>query len=158
MTLDPNMFTQQAASGRAQLPPDPANTFFSQTIAILGNTADATVSPAVTTQTGLAHISFAIPDAATTTYSLVLLDKCEIVDAIVRKSGAGAANTVQVKDGSGNAITDAMAAAVDKTITRAGTIDPATATVAAGGTIQVTATRAAGSMLANLTIVVRRRA
>lgn len=157
MTLEPNMFTQLAASGKAQLIPDPANTFIAQTIAALGATAAAGASPLVTTASVLLHFDLEIPDAATATLSYVTTNKIEIVDVIVRKSGAGAANTIQIKDGAANAISDAIAAAVDKTITRAGTIDPAFATIAAGGTIEVTATRVAGSMLATVTLVVRNR-
>lgn len=157
MTLEPNMFTQQALSGRAQLVSDPGNTFITQTISALGAAADATVSPASSAAAGLAHFSIAVPDAATTTYTFVTTDKVEFVDVIVRKSGAGASNTIQLKDGTGTAISDAIAAAVDKTVTRAGTMDPATATIAAGGTFQITATRAAGTMLANVTLVCRRR-
>lgn len=157
MTLEPNMFTQQALSGKAQLIPDPANTFIAQTIAALGATVAAGASPLVTTASALLHLDLEVPDAATQTLSYVTTNKIEIVDVIVRKSGAGAANTIQIKDGAANAISDAIAAAVDKTVTRAGTIDPAFATIAAGGTIEVTATRAAGSMLATVTLVVRNR-
>ena len=101
-------------------------------------------------------MSIAIPDAATATYNFVVLDKCEVVDVIVRKSGAGAGNTIQVLNGV-TAMSDAIVAAVDKTITRAGTLDPAQTALAAGGTLAVTATKSAGSMLANVTVVMRRR-
>jgi hypothetical protein len=99
-----------------------------------------------------------IPDAATADIDFVLVEKVEIIDVIVRKSAAGAGNTIQLKTGAGTAITDAIAAAVDKAITRAGTIDPATATIAAGGTLRVTATRAAGSMLAQVVVRCIKRA
>jgi len=122
-----------------------------------GVLSDSLVSPAVSTPLALMELSIPIPDAATTTYSYVTADKVELVDVVIRKSGAGAGNTIQIKDGSANVITNAIAADTDKTITRAGTIDPAFNTIAAGGTIQVTATRAAGSMLANVTLVLRRR-
>lgn len=156
MTVEPNMFLQQATAGKAQIISDPANTFVNQVCTILGATAAASVSPAVTSPTGLHHINIALADVATATFTYVTLDKIEIVDVICRKSGAGAANTVQIKDGAANAISNAIATDTDKTITRAGTIDPAFNTIAAAGSIQVTATRAAGSMLCNVTLVVRR--
>jgi hypothetical protein len=68
----------------------------------------------------------------------------EIVDVVVIKNGAGAGNTLQVKNGA-NAITDAIVAAVDKAVTRAGTIDRAQSTIAAGGTLRFTVSRAAGT-------------
>jgi hypothetical protein len=126
--------------------------------ALNGVQPDIAVSPASSSAYQLVTMSVPIPDAATTTYSYITADKVELVDVIVRKSVAGAGNTIQVKNGSGTAISDAIAAAVDKAITRAGTIDPATATLNAGDTFQITATRAAGSMLANVTLVWRRRA
>lgn len=158
MTVEPNMFTPQALSGRAQLVPDAGNTFFSQVIAALGNVSAAVAGGASYTPAVLAAIDIAIPDAATTTYTYTVTNKMEIVDVIVRKDGAGAANTIQVLDGSSAAISDAIAAAVDKTVTRAGTIDTAKNVVAAGGTFKITATRAAGTMLANVTILVKYRA
>jgi hypothetical protein len=157
MTLDPNMFTPQAAVGHAVLPADAANGFFSTVCNILGAQTDGAVSPATILPCALGEISILIPDAGTTTYTYITQDKIEIVDVIVRKDGAGAANTIQVLDASSVAITDAMAAAVDKTITRAGTIDTAKNVVAAGGSFKITATRAAGTMLASVTILVKRR-
>lgn len=158
MTIEAAMFTQQAISGKAQLVPDPANTFISQVISVLGAQTDLAISPATLLPCALHQISIAIPDAATTTYTYLVSDKIEIVDVICLKKVAGAANTVQVKDGAGNAISDAMATAVDKTITRAGTLDVAFNPVTGISTFQITATRAAGSMLCAVTIVCRRRA
>ena len=120
-------------------------------------TTDASVSPAVTTPTDLFHVSVAIPDAATTTYTYALPVPYEIVDVIVRKQVAGAGNTVQVKDGAGNAISDAIAAAVDKTVTRAGTLDVAFNPKTGITSFQITASRSAGSMLCDVTLVLRRR-
>jgi hypothetical protein len=92
---------------------------------------------------------FAIPDAATADYDIVVDAKFEVFDVIVGKIGAGAGNTVQIKNGA-TAVSDAIAAAVDKTITRAGTIDRTTNNnvIAAGGTLRCTATKSAGSMQA----------
>jgi hypothetical protein len=94
----------------------------------------------------LLWIPILVPNAATADIDTVMTEKVEIVDVIVRKDGAGASNTIQAKTGAGTAITDAIAAAVDKAVTRAGTIDTATNVIAAGGTLRITATRAAGTM------------
>lgn len=122
-----------------------------------GVTVDGAVSPAVVQPAGLHQVSIALPDAATTTYSYLLASRYEIVDVIVRKSGAGAANTIQVKDGAGNAISDAIAAAVDKAVTRAGTLDPAFNLPAGIAAFQITNTRAAGTALCAVTLLLRRR-
>ena len=96
---------------------------------------------------------FAVPDAATGDIDIVVAEKIEVLDVICRKdAGAGAANTMQVKNGA-TAISDAIACAVDKTITRAGTIDVAQNTIAAGGTLRLTTTRAAGTRTALVTVV-----
>lgn len=68
----------------------------------------------------------------------------EVVDVTVIKNGAGAGNTLTVKNGA-NAITDAIASAVDKAVTRAGTIDRVHSTIVAGGTLRFTVSRAAGT-------------
>ncbi|HWU91600.1 MAG TPA: hypothetical protein VN253_30240 [Kofleriaceae bacterium] len=99
-----------------------------------------------------------IPNAATATYSYKTAEKIEIIDVWNIKDGAGAANTIQVTDGSDVAITNAMAAAVDKTKTNASTIDKATRVLAAGATFKVVATRAAGTMAAQLFILAIKRA
>lgn len=91
------------------------------------------------------EMTFLLPDAATATYLYTVPDACEIYDVLCIKDAAGAANTVQLKNGSGTAISDAIATAVDKTVTRAGTLDKATRALAAGATLQITNTRAAGS-------------
>lgn len=102
----------------------------------------------------IAH-EFVIADAASADYDIVVKEKFEVCDVIVRKQGAGAANTVTIKNGS-NAITDAIAAAVDKTITRAGTIDPTYEVVAAGGTLRASVSRAAGSGAMKVTVLGRK--
>lgn len=90
--------------------------------------------------------AFDIPDAATADYDRAIPAKFEVTDVTVLKSVAGAGNTVMVKS-TAAAITDAIAAAVDKAVTRAGTIDRANSTIAAGGILRLTVTRAAGSSL-----------
>jgi hypothetical protein len=86
-----------------------------------------------------------LPDAATATYLYTVPDALEIVDVICIKDGAGAGNTITLKNGAGTAISDAIATAVDKTVTRAGTLDKTTRSLAAAATLQITNTRAAGS-------------
>lgn len=98
-------------------------------------------------------VTFQVPDAATSDIDIVVGDKFEVIDVIVqKKNGAGAGNTMQVKNGA-TAISDAIACAVDKTITRAGTIDTAQSVIAAGGTLRLTATRAAGTRNALVTVI-----
>ncbi len=104
------------------------------------------------------EMSFLLPDAATATYKYNVPDKLEIIDVTCIKDGAGAANTVQLKNSAGTAITDAIATAVDKTVTRAGTIDKTTRVLAAGAELQITATRAAGTMACAVFIRAVRRA
>ena len=156
MTLESQMFTQQALAGKAQVISDPANTFVAQTCSILGATVPMAATPATQVATGLVNLNLAFPTgAATATFVVTSVDALELVDVIVRKSAAGAGNTVQVKNGA-NAVSDAIAAAVDKTITRAGTIDPAFNTIVAGGAFTVVNTFAAGDVKANVTLVCRR--
>jgi hypothetical protein len=107
-------------------------------LAVVSNTATAAGVPGV--------YVFDIPDAATADYDRVLDQAFEVYDVVVVKSGAGAANTVQVKN-TATAITNAIAADTDKAVTRAGTVDPASRLVAAAGTLRLTVTRAAGSSL-----------
>lgn len=122
---------------------DEVNTIIDRSQTVANNAVSAAV---------LSTYAFAIPDAAgDVDYDIVVADKFQVVDVVVRKSGVGAGNTVQIKNGA-TAITDAIAAAVDKAVTRAGTIDPAQETVLAAGTLRCTAHRAAGSMLAQVTV------
>lgn len=89
-------------------------------------------------------LCFDIPDAATTTYTAAMPDKIEVIDVECIKFAAGAGNTVQLFNG-GTAISDAIATAVDKTVTRAGTIDRTQNVIAAAANLSITVTRAAGS-------------
>lgn len=120
--------------------------------------ADASVSP-TSTQGGVAIVfPILLPDAATATYVYKTTDKIEIIDVLVIKDGAGAANTIQVTDSADAAISNAIAAAVDKTVTRAGTLDIAKRVVAAGGTFKLVNTRAAGSSAASVFVTAIKRA
>lgn len=99
----------------------------------------------------LVGISVLTSGSATADFDTVLTDKFEVVDVTCRKDGAGAGNTVTIKNGA-TAISDAIVAATDKAVTRAGTIDTASNVIAAGGTLRVTMTRAAGTVVALVTI------
>lgn len=93
----------------------------------------------------LVGIPVATSGTATANFDTVLAEKFEVVDVTCRKDAAGAGNTVQVKNGT-TAISDAITFTTDKAITRAGTIDTAQNVIAAGGTLRVTATFAAGTV------------
>lgn len=102
--------------------------------------------------------TFAVPDAATGDIDIVVTEKIEVVDVLCQKqAGAGAANTMQIKNAA-TAISDAIACAVDNALTRAGTIDDAQSTIAAGGTLRLTATRAAGTRTALVIVKAIKRA
>lgn len=120
--------------------------------ALDGVATDWGVDPASSTGFIEKTIPLNIPDVATTTYTFNNAEKIEIIDVSVIKSGAGAANTIQVTDFANNVISNAIAADTDKTVTRAGTLDPAFRTIAAAAKFKVIATRAAGSMLAKVYI------
>jgi hypothetical protein len=120
---------------------------------VVANQANNQVIPAP-----FLYYTFAVPDAATSDIDIIVSRKIEVLDVICRKdAGAGAANTMQVKNGA-TAISNAIACDTDKTITRAGTIDVASNTIAAGGTLRLTATRAAGTRTALVTVVCAPRA
>jgi len=98
-----------------------------------------------TTGQMLVSIPISVPDAATGDIDIVMNDKFEVVDVTcIKRAGAGAANTMQIKNGA-NAISNAIACDTDNAVTRAGTIDDAQSVIAAGGTLRLTATRAAGT-------------
>ena len=100
----------------------------------------------------LTCIPFLIPNAATGDVDIVLGSKFEVMDVVrIKRNGAGAANTMQVKNGA-SVISDAIACAVDGAITRAASIVAAQAVIAQGGTLRVTSTRAAGT--SNATVLV----
>lgn len=105
-----------------------------------------------TTKVGmLVGIPVATSGSVTADFDTVVEDKFEVVDVTCRKDGAGAANTITVKNGT-TAISDAIAFATDKAVTRVGTIDTASNVIAAGGTLRVTATRSAGTVVGLVTV------
>lgn len=92
-------------------------------------------------------IPILVPDAATGDIDTVLADKFEVVDVTcIKRNGAGAANTMQIKNGA-TAISDAIACATDDAVTRGASIVDGAGTnvIAKGGTLRLTATRAAGT-------------
>lgn len=78
------------------------------------------------------------------TFAYLNADKIEIVDVHVIKDGNGAGNTVKLTDSTAADITNAMAFAVDKTITRATTIDKTKRVINAGAGFNVVLAYAAG--------------
>lgn len=124
----------------------------------LGTVADSTATGQTPQVCIPVEMSFLLPDAATADYDFVLPEKLEVVDVTVIKDAAGAGNSITLKTGAGTAISDAIAAAVDKTVTRAGTLDKATRVIASGGTLRITNTRAAGSSACYVLVKFLRRA
>jgi len=82
--------------------------------------------------------------------------KFEVIDVIVQPQGASANGTVKITNGT-NDISDAITAAVDKTIGRASTIDDAYSTIAAAGSLEIVC---AGDAVANtiglVTVIARK--
>lgn len=129
--------------------------------AVFRQVSDSANSTAATQPIALGSevvMSFLLPDAVTSTYKYTVPDKLEIIDVTVVKDGAGAGNTIQLLNGAGTAISDAIAAAVDKTVTHAGTLDKATRVLAAGAELRITNTKAAGSTAAAVFVKAIRRA
>lgn len=88
-----------------------------------------------------------VPDAATGDVDVIMNEKFEVTDIeCVKRNGAGAGNTVTVKNGA-TAISNAIACDTDDAVTRAGSIIDGAGTnvIAAGGTLRLTCTRAAGT-------------
>ena len=85
--------------------------------------------------------------AATGDLDFVMPEKFEVIGfTCIKRNGAGAANTMQLKKAAA-VISDAVACAVDNAVTNAASIDDAAGVnvFAAGETLRITATRAAGT-------------
>lgn len=119
--------------------------------------ANAPVAPALTVSGTIDVIPIDIPDAPTTTYSFKNAETLEVIDLVVIKDQDGAGNTIQLKDAAGVPISDAVAAAVNKAVTRAGSLDKIKRTLDAGAGFQITATKAAGSTAAQVFLHAIRR-
>lgn len=111
---------------------------------------------------GLVVYTRTIADAASADYDVVVAEKVEVIDVIVRKQSlaAGAnANTVQVKS-TGNVISDAISVngkAVGDLV-RAANINPANNTINAGGTMRVSIVKAGGDAAVAVDIICVKRA
>lgn len=106
------------------------------------NVAVAQVLPGIPVEY---HIDVA--NAATNDVDVVLTKKTLITDVEVIKTGGNgaASNTITVKNGA-NAISDAIDMNVnDKVVKRAGEIDDAQSTIAAGGTLRVASVKSGGN-------------
>jgi hypothetical protein len=75
-------------------------------------------------------------DASSTAVSFTIPFACEIVDVIVQARATSGSGTATVRKVT-TAITDAIVMAVDTTIVRAGTINDAQSTLAAGDNVNV---------------------
>jgi hypothetical protein len=111
-----------------------------------------TVAAGTTTPGVIVGIPVATTGSATADFDVVMVERFEVIDVICRKDGAGAGNTITIKN-TATAISDAIVYATDKAVTRVGTIDTASNVIAAGGTLRVTATRAAGTAVGLVTVI-----
>lgn len=75
-------------------------------------------------------------DASSTAVSFTIPFACEVIDIIVQARATSGSGTATVRKAT-TAISDAMVMAVDTTIVRAGTIDDAQSTLAAGDDVNV---------------------
>jgi hypothetical protein len=86
-----------------------------------------------------------IADAASSNVNVTMTHKITVIDAwIIPLATGDAANTFTVGNGA-SAISSAMVGNVDTTIARTTTIDDATQTIAAGGSLRVTWVKTGGS-------------
>jgi hypothetical protein len=102
---------------------------------------------------GLYYLECSITADATGEKAITIPFACEVVDVIVQCRASNGGGTATLKKGS-TAITNAIAMATDKAIARAGTIDDAQSTLAAGDAVTVDANGANDRGL--VTVVVRR--
>lgn len=123
-------------------PQEIINTIFLNALTVSDQTASAVGALGIPLE-----LPFLIADAATGDIDVTMPEKFEVTDVVcVKRNGAGAGNTMQVKN-SATAISDAIACAVDDAVTRAASIVDGAGTnvIAAAGTLRITATRAAGT-------------
>lgn len=100
-------------------------------------------------------IPHAIPDAAgDNTYTFTAQKKMEVVTFFIHKSVAGAGNTIKLQDNAAVDISNAVAADTDKAVTSPATLDQTKKIINAGSTYKFLAHRAAGSMAAEVYLVV----
>ena len=101
-----------------------------------------------------------VPDAATGDVDTAVTEKIEILDVVVQKRGGagGAANLVRVKSTAANITDDMDINVADQTIVRPTTIDDANSTIAAGGVLRITRTKAGGNAACLVTVFGVKRA
>lgn len=102
---------------------------------------------------GLCYLECSVTADATGEKAITIPFACEILDVIVQARATNGGGTLILKKGA-TAITNAIACATDKAIARAGTIDDAQSTLAAGDTVTVDANGAGDKGL--MTVIVRR--
>lgn len=110
----------------------------------------------------LFNFDFVLTDdtAGAQTKSIVIKDTIEIIDVSALKTGGGSSGatalTAQLQTSSGGAISNALdIKQVDKTIVRAGTLDDALVSVAAGSTLNVVRAGSGSTVAGNNAAVVR---
>lgn len=104
----------------------------------------------------LVQLTKEITTGTTTIQTVVVPFDIEILDVVVQARGASTNGTMKLQDGTTD-ITNAIICAVDKVITRAGTIDDAKSTIVAGATLGVIcAGDAVGSTIGLVTIIGKR--
>lgn len=98
--------------------------------------------------------TYAVADAATADIDIIVGRKVEVIRIeCLKRAGDGAANTMQIKKGA-TAISNAIACDTDNTLTVSATIDDAGGVnvLNPGDTLRLTATRAAGTRTARVTV------
>lgn len=102
-------------------------------------------------QYGLCILEASITADATSGLSVTVPFACEVIDVIVQARAASGGGTATVRV-STNAISDAIVMAVDTTIVRAGTINDAYSTLAAGDSLNVITNGAADRGLVEIIV------
>lgn len=103
-------------------------------------------------QYGLAVLSQAITADATGALSITVPFACRVIDVIVTATAASGSGTVTLRT-STTAISDAIVCAVDTTVVRAGTLDDAYTTLAAGDNLNVITNGAADRGVVDVLVV-----
>lgn len=130
--------------------------FFESDSLIASVTAPVTdlATSGVATPSPVQVVTFAIPDAAGTTYTYTALKTFDVVDLLVHKVGAGTGTTYQVQDASAAAITDAVAVTADKGVGRMATVDRTKNRITAGSQFKIAVARTSGSSQAEMHLFV----
>jgi hypothetical protein len=118
------------------------------------NVADNNTAPGAT----VVHV-FKVPDAATGDIDIIVTDKIEVIDVTVcqKQNGAGAATRCRSRTARRRSVTRSPARPTTRSRAQA-SIDDAQSVINAGGTLRLTATRAAGTRNALVTVIGIKRA